>query len=143
MSCDDFLPRTHAHSHTRFSAARTSHACAHFAKNQMAHARVRFSKIRTRTFAQSKFFFDFICVWSRSRFCLSFVCKSEKTQFFKYLTQSMVYRMLSSEHLSCFLIQSSHFGLLSLSAGFYSPAAIALLSLKQTFFFWWRSRFPF
>ena len=32
VSCDDFLPRTHAHSHTRFSAARTSHARVHFAK---------------------------------------------------------------------------------------------------------------
>ena len=32
VSCDGFLPRTHAHSHTRFSAARTSHARVRFAK---------------------------------------------------------------------------------------------------------------
>ena len=32
VSCDNFWPRTHAHSHTRFSAARTSHALVHFAK---------------------------------------------------------------------------------------------------------------
>ena len=56
VSCDDFLPRTHAHSHTQFSAARTSHARVRFAKVQIAHAprtcvvvRVRFIKIRTRT----------------------------------------------------------------------------------------------
>ena len=56
VSCDDFLPRTHAHSHTRFSAARTSHARVRFAKDRIAHAsrtcavvRVRFIKIRTRT----------------------------------------------------------------------------------------------
>ena len=56
VSCDDFLPRTHAHSHTRFSAARTSHARVRFAKVRIAHAprtcavvRVRFIKIRTRT----------------------------------------------------------------------------------------------
>ena len=53
MSRDDFLPRTHAHSHTRFSAARTSHARVRFAKILIAHARVRFvrafSQIRTRT----------------------------------------------------------------------------------------------
>ena len=41
MSCDDFLPRTHAHSHTRFSAARTSHARVRFAEIIIAHARVR------------------------------------------------------------------------------------------------------
>ena len=41
VSCDDFLPRTHAHSHTRFSAARTSHARVHFAKIPIAHARAR------------------------------------------------------------------------------------------------------
>ena len=32
VSCDNFWPRTHAHSHTRFSAAHTSHARVHFAK---------------------------------------------------------------------------------------------------------------
>ena len=42
VSCDDFLPRTHAHSHTRFSAARTSHAHVRFAGIliALAHARV-------------------------------------------------------------------------------------------------------
>ena len=56
VSCDDFLPLTHARSHTRFSAARTSHARVRFAKDRIAHAsrtcavvRVRFIKIRTRT----------------------------------------------------------------------------------------------
>ena len=56
VSCDDLLPRTHAHSHTQFSAARTSHARVRFAKVQIAHAprtcavvHVRFIKIRTRT----------------------------------------------------------------------------------------------
>ena len=38
---DDFLPRTHAHSHTRFSAARTSHARVRFAKIRIAHAHAR------------------------------------------------------------------------------------------------------
>jgi hypothetical protein len=66
VSCDEFLPRTHAHSHTRFSAARSSHARVRFAKiliaharvrlcirvlSKFAHARARFAKIRTRTFA--------------------------------------------------------------------------------------------
>ena len=41
VSCDDFLPRTHAHSHTPFSAARTSHARVRFAKIPIAHARAR------------------------------------------------------------------------------------------------------
>ena len=41
VSCDDFLPRTHAHSHTRFSAARTSHARVRFAKIRIAHAHAR------------------------------------------------------------------------------------------------------
>ena len=55
VSCDDFLPRTHAHSHTLFSAARTLHARVRFAKILIAHAHARvrfvraFSKIRTRT----------------------------------------------------------------------------------------------
>ena len=43
MSCDDFLPRTHAHSHTRFSAARTSHARVRFAQNSIAPAPARFT----------------------------------------------------------------------------------------------------
>ena len=38
VSCDEFLLRTHAHSHTRFSAARTSHARVRFAQNSIAHA---------------------------------------------------------------------------------------------------------
>ena len=38
VSCDNFLPRTHAHSHTRFSAARTSHARVRFVQNSIAHA---------------------------------------------------------------------------------------------------------
>ena len=42
VSCDDFLPRTHAHSHTGFSAARTSHARVRFAQNSF--------RTRTRTF---------------------------------------------------------------------------------------------
>ena len=43
VSCDDFLPRTHAHSHTQCSAARTSHAHVRFAKIRiaLAHAHVR------------------------------------------------------------------------------------------------------
>ena len=43
VSCDDFLPRTHAHSHTQFVPARTSHARVRFAKIliALAHARVR------------------------------------------------------------------------------------------------------
>ena len=41
MSCDEFLPRTHAHSHTRFWAARTAHARVHFAQNSIAHALAR------------------------------------------------------------------------------------------------------
>ena len=61
VSCDDFLPRTHAHLHTRFSAACTSHARVPFAKNLIAHRthvcvlRVSFAQIRTRTrtFAQT------------------------------------------------------------------------------------------
>ena len=32
VSCDDFWPRTHTHSHTPFSVARASHARVHFAK---------------------------------------------------------------------------------------------------------------
>ena len=66
VSCDDFLPHTHAPTHTRFSAARTLHARVRFAKiliaharvrlcirvlSKFAHARARFAKIRTRTFA--------------------------------------------------------------------------------------------
>ena len=55
VSCDEFLPRTHPHSHTQFSAARTSHARVRFAKIPIAHAHVRLCecvlpKIRTRTF---------------------------------------------------------------------------------------------
>ena len=41
VSCDDFWPRTHAHSHTQFSAARTSHARVHFAIIWIAHAHAR------------------------------------------------------------------------------------------------------
>ena len=43
VSCDDFLPHTHAHSHTRFSAARTSHARVRFAQSSIAHALARFT----------------------------------------------------------------------------------------------------
>ena len=46
-SCDNFLPGTHAHSHTRISAAHTSHAHVGFATIWIA--RVHFAKIRTRT----------------------------------------------------------------------------------------------
>ena len=41
VSCDDFLPRTHAHSHTRFSAARRSHARVRFLKILIALAHAR------------------------------------------------------------------------------------------------------
>ena len=43
VSCDEFLPRTHAHSHTRFLAARTSHARVRFAQSSIAHALARFT----------------------------------------------------------------------------------------------------
>ena len=43
VSCDDFLPRTHAYSHTRFLAARTSHARVRFAQNLITHALARFA----------------------------------------------------------------------------------------------------
>ena len=65
VSCDDFLPRTHAHSYTRFSAARTSHARVRFAKILITHARVRFCVCVLSKFAHEHlpkvkdfFFFD-------------------------------------------------------------------------------------
>jgi hypothetical protein len=63
VSRDDFLPRTQAHSHTKFSAARTSHARVRFAKILIAHARVRFCVCVLPKFAHAQivqFFSSFI-----------------------------------------------------------------------------------
>ena len=52
VSCDEFLDRTHAHPHTWFSAARTSHARVRFSKIQgaLAHARFNDSKFLKQNF---------------------------------------------------------------------------------------------
>ena len=63
VSCDEFLPRTHAHSHTRFSAARTSHARVRFAQNSIAHAPARF----TIFFCVLNFFLNAFCQFTPSR----------------------------------------------------------------------------